>query len=129
MRRCATTSEPDEPARLRGKPLSRPPPPHVQQEGVITTAALPNVRGPATQAGPLGREWMERVWKNEGAMGRNGSGVSKPGNRVNKPIVLPPAATSCRLDRMVRRGSAVRVRQRGSRKACKKAYLCVLLFP
>jgi hypothetical protein len=24
------------------------------------------------------REWMERVWKNEGASGRNGSHVFKP---------------------------------------------------
>jgi hypothetical protein len=34
----------------------------------------------------------------------------------SSPEPLPPAATGCGLDRMVRRGSTVRVRQRASRK-------------
>ena len=33
---------------------------------------------------------------------------------------LRPVATGCRLDRMVRRGSTVRVRQRASRSPCKR---------
>jgi hypothetical protein len=49
---------------------------------------------------------MERSWKNEGATGRNGWTffVFKPGARLNKPNLLSLAATSCGLDRMVRRG-------------------------
>ena len=35
-----------------------------------------------------------------------------PENGSNKPKPLPPVATGCRSERMVRRGSTVRVRQR-----------------
>ncbi len=45
---------------------------------------------------------------------------AKEGLISDKP--LPPAATGCRLDRMVRRGSPVRVRKRASRKSCTAAF-------
>jgi hypothetical protein len=41
----------------------------------------------------------------------------------NKRKPLPWAATGCREERMVRRGSTVRVRQRASQKRCKSALL------
>jgi len=53
---------------------------------------------------PNGAPWLQLV-----AIG----GKSRGGrNCRNKPKPLPPVATSCRSERMVRRGSTVRVRQR-----------------
>jgi hypothetical protein len=49
-------------------------------------------------------ERTERLWKNEGATGRKQFERFKPRNRLNKPNLLPPAATGCPQSRMVRRG-------------------------
>jgi hypothetical protein len=43
-----------------------------------------------------------------------GGKCASPENGSNKPKPLPPIATSCRSERMVRRGSTPRVRQRAS---------------
>jgi hypothetical protein len=48
---------------------------------------------------------MERLWKNAGATGRKRSERFKPRNGSTSQISFPPAATGCRQNRMVRRGS------------------------
>jgi hypothetical protein len=48
---------------------------------------------------------MERLWKIEGATRRKRFDGFKAGDRLDKPISLPPAATSCPQSRMVRRRS------------------------
>jgi hypothetical protein len=55
-----------------------------------------------------GAPWLQPV-----ATGRKSRGR---GIRENKPKLLRRVATDCRFQRMVRRGSTVRVRQRASRK-------------
>jgi len=57
---------------------------------------------------------MERSWKNEGATGGKATSGGGRDNGMNKRNPSPPVAHSCGLDRMVRRGSTVRVRQRAS---------------
>ena len=52
---------------------------------------------------------MEPSGRNQWQPVANGT---SPENGSNKPKPLPPVATSCRSERMVRRGSTVRVRQR-----------------
>jgi hypothetical protein len=49
-------------------------------------------------------------------------------NGSNKPKPLPRVATSCRSERMVRRGSKVRVRQRASLKALQMRFSCCLIL-
>src|SRR5712691_9548246 len=66
---------------------------------------------------------MERLWKNAGATGRKRSERFKPRNGSTSQISFPPAATACPQNRMVRRGSTVRVRQR----ACTKCLLIQVL--
>jgi hypothetical protein len=58
--------------------------------------------------------WRE-FGKTRGQRGAMVRTFFKPGARLNNPNLLPLAATSCGSDRMVRRGSTVRVRQRASR--------------
>jgi hypothetical protein len=55
---------------------------------------------------PYGAPWLQPV--------ANGRKCSASRRGENKPKPLPWVATSCREERMVRRGSAVRVRQRAS---------------
>src|SRR5437016_14448879 len=55
-----------------------------------------------------GAPWLQPV-----ADGRKSNRLE---DRRNKPKPLPSAATSCRLERMVRRGSTVRARQRALAK-------------
>jgi hypothetical protein len=62
-----------------------------------------------------GAPWLQPV-----ASGRKSVGVE---NLENKPKPLPWVATSCRAQRMVRRGSTVRVRQRALQKPRKAALL------
>ena len=68
-----------------------------------------------------------RVWSVYGALrslaGASGGKSSTAENGLNKPSLLPLLATSCRSERMVRRGSTVRVRQRASQKASKWPFL------
>jgi len=47
---------------------------------------------------------MERLWSLAVATGGNPSQIGTPRNGSNKPKPLPPVATSCRSERMVRRG-------------------------
>ena len=56
-----------------------------------------------------GRAWLQPV-----ATGRKSA---RPKNASNMPKLLPSVATACRVERMVRRGSMVRVRQRALQKA------------
>src|SRR5919198_3489025 len=60
---------------------------------------------------PYGAPWLQPL-----ATGRKSDNRE---NRRNKPKLLPPVATSCREQRMVRRGSMVRVRQRALQKTRK----------
>jgi hypothetical protein len=55
---------------------------------------------------------MERLWSLAGATSGNRWQMHEPRKWLNKLKPLPPVATSCRSERMVRRGSTVRVRQR-----------------
>src|SRR5712691_2393381 len=64
---------------------------------------------------------MERLWKNAGATGRKRSERFKPRNGSTSQISFPPAATACPQNRMVRRGSTVRVRQNALQKSRKTA--------
>jgi hypothetical protein len=65
----------------------------------------------------FGRIGMEQLWNRGGAIGGKGSAHRTSKNGLNYAKPLPPAATGCRLDRMVRRGSPVRVRKRALMKA------------
>jgi hypothetical protein len=65
---------------------------------------------------------MERLWKNAGATGRKRSERFKPRNGSTSQISFPPAATACPQNRMVRRGSTVRVRQRALQNPRKSAH-------
>ena len=65
---------------------------------------------------------MEPLWSTVVATGGNRSQLGSEQARRNKPKPLPWLATSCRDERMVRRGSTVRVRQRAlfrRRSRCK----------
>src|SRR5437870_6845267 len=55
---------------------------------------------------------MEQLWNRGGATGRKGCRRLRRKHGLISSKPLPLAATRCRLDRMVRRGSTVRVRQR-----------------
>src|SRR5436190_22956677 len=59
---------------------------------------------------------MEHLWSRAVATGGKWVG---PENGSDKRKPLPWVATSCESERMVRRGSTVRVRQRASLTACK----------
>jgi hypothetical protein len=67
---------------------------------------------------PLWSRWLQLV-----AIGRNSRG---PETGEIKPKPLPSVATSCREERMVRRGSTVRVRQRASPKCLQTSGLACL---
>ncbi len=67
-------------------------------------------------------------WNRGGATGGKGSVRRAPENGLNQAKLLPPAAPSRGLDRMVRRGSPVRVRKRASRKSCTAAFSAARLF-
>jgi hypothetical protein len=56
---------------------------------------------------------MEPLWSPVVATGATGRKWRRRQNRRNKRKPLPWAATGCREQRVVRRGSTVRVRQRG----------------
>src|ERR671936_26297 len=62
---------------------------------------------------PYGAPWLQPV----AISGKS----NRRGNGKNKPKPLPAVATHCRLERMVRRGSTVRVRQRALQKRRKAA--------
>jgi len=67
---------------------------------------------------PSHQRFRRRRWSVHGAYRAQpvatGGKCASLGNGSNKPKPLPPVATSCRSERMVRRGSTVRVRQRAS---------------
>src|SRR5439155_10266073 len=50
---------------------------------------------------------MEQLWNRAGATGGKGSGCRGPESGLISAKLLAPAATCCRLDRMVSRASAV----------------------
>jgi hypothetical protein len=67
----------------------------------------PRGRCPRAKAPVFGPIGMEQLWNRGGATGGKGSGDQKPEMALNERKALPPAATCCRLDRMVNRASAV----------------------
>ena len=62
---------------------------------------------------------MESVWKNEGATGRKRFERLESGNRLSKPISLPPGATGCPQSRWSGggRASQVTLRMRNHRRS------------
>jgi hypothetical protein len=66
-----------------------------------------------------GAPWLQPVATGRKSLARENGSI--------KPRPLPPAATSCRLKRMVRRGSTVRVRQRALAKALQAQAFALLL--
>jgi hypothetical protein len=60
---------------------------------------------------------MEHLWSQAGATGRNPSQMEEPKNGRNKPIGNRWQPTATVSERMVRRGSTVRVRQRALQNA------------
>jgi hypothetical protein len=69
---------------------------------------------------PIG---MEQLWNRGGATAGKRSALRPGENGLIWGEPLPPAATRCRLDRMVRRGSTVRVRQRALQKRRNRRFL------
>jgi hypothetical protein len=83
-------------------------------------ARRPRSRTPPRVSPPCGwslygAQWLQPVAISGKSTGRRGG--------KNKPKPLRSVATACRVQRMVRRGSTVRVRQRALQKACKCAVL------
>jgi hypothetical protein len=72
-------------------------------------------RGPATRQLRFTAPRMERLWSRAGATGGNRWQMLRRWNQLNSRKALPWVATGCRDPKMVRRGSMVRVRQRGSK--------------
>jgi len=78
---------------------------------VVSVDVVSRPQGPAPAAWSLyGAPWLQPV-----ATGRK---TGRLRNCANKPKPLPLVATGCRNERMVRRGSTVRVRQRALRISC-----------
>jgi hypothetical protein len=66
---------------------------------------------------------MEPLWSPVVATGGNPSQIESLANGLNQAKLLPSVATSCRWQRMVRRGSTVRVRQRALQKRRNRRFL------
>ena len=76
---------------------------------------------------------MEQLWNRGGAAAGKRSALRPGENGLICDERLPPAATGCRLDRMVRRGAPVRVRKRALTKAPQRRHFllpdCIAVRP
>jgi hypothetical protein len=111
----------------------RDPTPSLQRTGHPPSARTPKLAKASLDQRLAPSGWSINGAKRSKPVATNGK-WERPENGSNKPKPLPPIATSCRSERMVRRGSTVRVRQRALSKdlllsisrrlGCKRACIC-----
>jgi hypothetical protein len=106
--------------------------------GSTGTTSIPSPGPASSRPGGLGStldrlrrpELADPGWSVYGAQQAQPVAISgkspSRGKRQNKPNLLPWVASGCRGRQMVRRGSAVRVRQRASRKVLQMGICCCL---